>query len=65
MPTCHVKLISLGTLLKDECLSGHSSKKLFTMYDKCSKKDLITFYLHGKNTMYILQCEVPIILPLQ
>ena len=52
MPTCHVKLISLGTLLKDKCLSGHSSKNLFTIYDKCSKKDLITFHSHGENTMY-------------
>ena len=52
MPTCHVKLISLGTLLKDKCLSGCSSKNLFTIYDKCSKKDLITFHSHGENTMY-------------
>ena len=52
MPTCHVKLISLGTLPKNECLSGCSSKNLFTIYDKCRKKDLITFHLHGENTMY-------------
>ena len=52
MPTCHVKLNSLDTLLEDKCLSGHSSKNLFTIYDKCSKKDLITFHSHGENTMY-------------
>ena len=52
MPTCHVKLISLGTLLKNECLSGRSSKNLFMIYNKCSKKDLITFHSHGENTMY-------------
>ena len=52
MPTCHVKLISLGILLKDECLSRYSSKNLFTLYDNCSKKDLITFHSWWKH--YVL-----------
>ena len=52
MPTCNLKLISMGTLLKDNCLTINAAPGHIDFYDKCAKKVILSFHSHGADTMF-------------
>jgi len=52
MPTCTFQLVSLGTLLKDNCLYVQSTEGYMHIIDDCTKHDIISFHTHGDSTMY-------------
>ena len=52
MPTCTFQLVSLGTLLKDNCLYAQSAEGYMHIIDDCTKRDVISFHTHGDSTMY-------------
>ena len=41
MPTCNLKLISMGTLLKDNCLTINAGTGHIDFYDECAKKVVV------------------------
>ena len=49
---CNLKLISMGTLLKDICLIINAGAGHIDFYDKCAKRIVLSFHLHGTNTMF-------------
>ena len=52
MSACNLKLISMGTLLKDNCLTINAGTGYIDFYDKCAKKVILFFHLHGTDTMF-------------
>ena len=52
MPTCTFQLVSLGTLLKDNCLYAQSAEGYMHIIDDCTQCNVIIFHTHGDSTMY-------------
>jgi hypothetical protein len=52
MPTCNLKLISMGTLLKDNCLTINAGPGQIDFFDKCARRIVLSFHLHSTNTMF-------------
>ena len=52
MPTCNLKLISMGMLLKDNCLTINAGTGHIDFYDKCAKKVILSFHSHGADNMF-------------
>jgi hypothetical protein len=52
MPTCNLKLISMGMLVKDNCLTINAGPSHIDFFDKCAKKIVLSFYSHGTDTMF-------------
>jgi hypothetical protein len=52
MPTCNLKLISMGTLLKDNCLTINTGPGHIGFFDKCAKRIVLSFHSHGADTMF-------------
>jgi hypothetical protein len=52
MPTCNLKLISMGTLLKDNCLTINAGPSHIDFFDKCAKRIILSFHSHGADTMF-------------
>ena len=52
MPTCNLKLISMSTLLKDNCLTINAGAGHIDFYDKCAKKVILSFHSYGADTMF-------------
>jgi len=52
MPICTFQLVSLGTLLKDNCLYAQSTEGYIHIIDDCTKCDIISFHTHGDSIMY-------------
>jgi hypothetical protein len=52
MPTCNLKLISMGMLLKDNCLTINAGLRHIDFFDKCAKRIVPSFHSHGADTMF-------------
>jgi hypothetical protein len=52
MPTCNLKLISMGTLLKDNCLTINAGPGRIDFFDNCAKRVVLSFHSHGTDTMF-------------
>ena len=54
MPTYTFQLISLGTLLKNNCLYVQSTEHYIHIIANCTKHNVIFFHTYGDSTMYVL-----------
>jgi hypothetical protein len=61
MPTCNLKLISMGTLLKDNCLTINAGPGRIDFFDKCAKRVVLSFHSYGADTMFWIRA--PTMLP--
>jgi hypothetical protein len=61
MPTCNLKLISMGTLLKDNCLTINAGPGHIDFFNKCAKRVVLSFHSHGADTMFWMRA--PTMLP--
>ena len=52
MPICTFRLVSLDTLLKNNCLYVQSAEGYIHIIDDWTKHNVISFHTHGDSTMY-------------